>query len=371
MLNDHALEEFGTGVVDPITAPDHATSSNVQVNVVAVDKEAKGVTDAIVSAIGQSDVTMNLIRGDVDHVVELEHVMEDVLSAESIDRSQAKMIDQIYGDFFNGNLAAEQFTTSPTKVNYQFSVNHMRRRIAAEQTEVVTKFYEFISQLRDGLLQGVNEHLLNNLVPSYGYKFSQFKAEISGLLDSLVANPNVVFSSNAGFVNVLKQDVITTDWSNLRFEQYSTTLGNAPVDFAKRLSLVSQQLKDSPLIASFILAVNESEGIDAIFDDKLLTKYYAKSVTITDLLKFFSSSQVTDMIYLFTSRLSEAANAVNGKINEVTEGMDYDATCDKLVDFGPVLSKLTKEASVVANVVIGLNILQSNFEQVTTFLKKL
>ena len=314
---------------------------------------------------------MDLIRGNVDHVVELEHVMEDVLSAESIDRSQAKMIDQIYGGFFNGNLAAEQFTTSPTKVNYQFSVNHMRHRIAAEQTEIVTKFYEFISQLRDGLIHVVNEHLLNNLVPSYGYKFSQFKAEINGLSDALATNPNVVFSSNMGFVNILKHDVTSTDWSNLRFDQYSTTLGNAPIDAAKRLEMVAQQLKDSPLISSFILAVNESEGVDAIFDEKLLTKYYAKPISIADLLKFFSSSQVTDMIYLFTSRLSEAANAVNDKINKVTYGLNYDETCDAFVDFGPALSKLTKEASVVDNVVIGLNVLQSNFEQVATFLKKL
>lgn len=371
MLNDYAIEEFGAGVVDPVTPPDTHPANSASVTVVPVSDEVKGVNDAVISAIAQSDVTFELVRGKVDHVVELEQVMADVLSAESIDRSQAKMIDQMYGGFFGGTLAAEQFTSTPTKVNYQYSVNYMRRQIAAEETAITTQFYEFISQLRKNLFHSVKSHLLNNMVPSYGYRFARFKAEINGLAQSLPNNPDVVFASNLGFVNILKHDILAMDWSNLQFQQYSTSLADAPANFVTRQGLVAQQLKDSPLLLSFILAVNANEPIDSIFDEKLLTTYYSKPITVGDLLKFFTSSQVADMIYLFTSRLNDACDALEKKIQNITEGMDYDKSCDALVDFGPELAKLTKEASVIANIVIGLNVLQSNFEEVAAFLKKL
>jgi len=294
-INDDVLDDLSNNANDNddfIKTPDSATKDAQPVTIVAKTPEVKEdeteLTDGQKANLPNLDVSFKTVNDGINKVTELKDVEGEILASECINKHNAKLVDDVFGNFLGTGIILEEFTQLPSKTNLLYTTNFMRRNISIEEQATIANYQLLIDQpLNDA------KELLNNLKNSYitniVIAINEVQSISIDLSQDVIKNKNLVVQYKGGFVNLGTIDITSIETSEITIDGLDTDL------LFNIINGIKNVLK-SPLMERFIITCIENQPIEPIILDCANIGYDA-TISIMDLSNFFSNPNVVDNIY--------------------------------------------------------------------------
>lgn len=367
MLNDDTLAEFGS---TPVELPNQNKQAEFDTTIITGDNvQHATLSEQARDVLAKSDVTVKIINDGVAHVVDLAKVENSIATENAVNRHTAELINDTFGNFFGPRLAVEHFSQVPSQVNYQFSVRFMANAIAAESAEVVSQFSDFAGELLNSLISVSST--MEKVVQETEEAFRQMKAELTALANEIKSNPNVIFSSTAGFINILTQDIRSIDWDNVKLTETSTTLQHPSVEFVKSISNVVKLMKMSSVLPLYITMVTNAMPFEDLSKEEEIARHSGKAITLQVLLDFLTNDEAIVHFKTACDRLFGEASKLKSLTEDETKGMDFMKVQEYMSEHTPTLTYLYEQGTWLLNVSVSMRSLIQHFVCVSQFLKML
>ena len=161
-------EDYVTGEPDGVTEPAYL-GPKMDLNTVSRIDKSHGYGDLVKDAetrlparlIGNSkqlpdlDASFELVDDKSKKVVELSQVEAAITGDNAIGQESAGLVDNVFGNFFNGRLSKEHFTQRPTAVKFEETRAFMASRISQESAQlfnsVEKSFLDNVLKIIDGV----------------------------------------------------------------------------------------------------------------------------------------------------------------------------------------------------------------------------
>lgn len=367
MLNDETIAEFSNS---PVEVPNQTKQVPFDTTIVTGDNvQHATLSEQARDVLAKSDVTVKVINDGIAHVVDLSKVEDSIATENAVSRHSAELINDTFGNFFGARLAVEHFSQSPSQVNYQYSVRFMANKIAAESAEVVSQFSSFAGGLLESLV-GITG-TMEGIVDETESAFKTMKSELTVLANEIKSNPNVIFSTTAGFINILTQDIRSIDWDNVRLTETSTTLQHPSVEFVKSISNVVKLMKMSSVLPLYITMVASNMPFEDMEKEEEIARHSGKAITLQMLLDVLTNDETIENFRTACSRLSEEISKLKSLTEDETKGMDFMKVQEYMSEHTPTLTYMYERGTWLLNVSVSLRSLIQHFVCVSHFLKML
>lgn len=332
-----------------LVTPPNVTGQSDNVNVI-VNPKAKVDNDLQVPD-HVDNVQLTLVKNGVAKVIEMKEVEKDILAAESISKSDAKAIFDLFGK--PNKISLEEYSNTKTLTNYKFTVAHMKTMIATEEEKLTNNFEHLIQgPFRDCI--NFNTAFLDNIY-SLRYVIDDFKYRTTNHYNDILKNPDLVIPSNGEFINIVKvtlDKVNLNDINKIKEEDkklfmtsvcnLSKTLDNRTVnyflinnkfdleEFAKHIPNKEMCLKD---IVNYLVSLDHIETIDllvrTITQNIKNLESIAESVPSTDKINteyidsfLINNQQVIETNALLNLRCIEVYNGINNIVMNIRNIME-------------------------------------------------
>ena len=290
-LNDGALDDIdNNGVVDEdvIHSPNVVEKSGEQVTIIPVTPELKAnktdLSELDIAKLPTMDVEFKIVNDQSSKIVELSDIESDIIGQESIDRNNAKVVNELFGT----ELSLEQFTTNKTKVNYSDTVRVMKLRLAQEHEALAKSISTYLSgPVADAKV--ILEKLKIEYIPVVMDSISVMQYRTSTFEQKMNESKNAIVPYSVSFVDIFKFDLLTTEVDEIEFPN---------TDLVSKLVRYTANLKEFfkiPLFKAFFFQCLDGKD-DGLFNSEFSIldthEYNSRCVSIADLAKFYSLSTV-------------------------------------------------------------------------------
>jgi hypothetical protein len=213
------MSDLNADVLDdivPVDDPDLAEERNALLAKMEEDNKPPAMQEQrrnIFEIISEKLVEIN---SDALQLVDNQEILNGLDSRGVICKEDAKLIDTYFGKFLKEKISIEEFSASPSKVNYQFSIRFIKESLVKTQEEFSTKVEELKTMVDsddvevdlEAFLSKINE--LKEKVNTLNTKYSDF-------LEAFITNKNMIFMSGQTFVNIANTplcdlSVLEIDW---------------------------------------------------------------------------------------------------------------------------------------------------------------
>lgn len=372
-LNADVMDDIDGGAVidgDIVKEPSEIKPNTKPVTIVAktedVAQDITELSEAEKQTLPAMDVSFNVVKDNVNKVIELQDVENDILAQESINRSNATLVNEVFPGLLGQSIRLEEFTHSPSKTNFLYVKKHMRNKISTEELSVINNFNDFLSKpLQDAraVLQKLSSDYIEAAVNRFTLLFYQFKE----LEAKLKVNKNTVVSCKGEFVNLVNVDLFNICYNDIELNVPNKCLYD-------EASANIKQLMSNRSFKSFILGSVEGKPAAVCLTADSMLEYAEKSITILDLCKVFGSLSVTDNIQNLKAIVDE--NIVT--IDEISSGYlgdaptnEFSTVNDFLIKNNSKVQALIASVQDICKIVLGINNLALNAEPLLDLYNKL
>lgn len=209
------------------------------------------------------------INNRLNNLSDIKDIQDKLISQNSINQCIACSVEEYTEEFFNARISKASFTILPSKTNLTYTLKHLDKSIAKEETDIKNKSEDLINKLNENILSNskfIREEMIEGIIDSLNY----FKSSNSEYLGSLFTDKFVnsfIYPSNNKFINLIKDNIADInqdeiDWSrsNINTQEY--------VEGIKSLKC----LVDTPIFYSFLNWI-----IDNNTDNDKIVFYYHKN----------------------------------------------------------------------------------------------
>lgn len=314
-LNAGVLDDLENGGITPpvgTQAPTGAVTITPATDQIPVATE---LSEAQLKDLPTKDITFNLVNEGVSKVVSLKEVENDIIGQESIDKTGYERVSVAFESVANGPVTISEFTSTPSKVNFDYVKRKMKSTIATEEASLVTNFTVFIDQ---PLTEACNRILVyKDMYRTYiDLSLRELRAVSIDMLEQMRTKPSTIVQYGREFLNILDFDIGGIDTSMLETDSVDIKTIDG---YVKGIQSVMSKMSFKAYVHATI------EGEDTLSKDNI-SKYAANAFTAIDLVKFFSKDVEADMDRLLTKaetsvlelmKVQEASKQAIGD-NEVT-----------------------------------------------------
>jgi hypothetical protein len=372
-LNADVMDDIEEGSVidnDIIQQPSAVKPNTKPVTILAktedVAQDVTELSEADKQTLSAMDVSFNVVKDGVNKVIELQDVENDILSQESINRSNAEFVNEVFPGLLGTHVSIEEFTHSPSKTNFLYVKKYMKTKIALEQEAIINDFNNFIAKpLQDAkvVMLKLSEDYIEFAIDRFNNLFFQFK----DLESKLKVNKNTVVSCKGEFVNLINKDLFSINYCDIDLDiPTKSLLDNATTNL--------KQLFDNRLLKSFILGSLDGKPVSTCLSKDSMVEYGDNSITIMNLTKIFSSSMLVDNI----SSLKDIVDTNIDIVNNISEEYSKEVAIDNFLTVNEFLiknnNKVQDMISSVQNIcklVLGINNLSLNAKPLLDFYNKM
>lgn len=284
-IEDNDLVGDGT-IHTPNTTPAQQGSVNILVKSDDVTEDVTKLSEDQLKKLPLLDTTFQLVNDNVSKVVDLQDVESSILARESIDKSGAKLVDEVFTNLFSKGVSLEEFTRNPSMTNFQYVKNHMKNRIAQESNNLIASFQLFLDQPLNDAKEILNG-LTNNYIDALVSEIQTLQNELVDFQQTIQQNKNTVVQYGTDFVNLSTLDIGSIDFSKVS----GTVCDNRKLSQA---AANIKQLFGSLMFKLFLFSTIDSKPVENIFDRGLYLEYSSKPITIIELSQFFTNTNTID-----------------------------------------------------------------------------
>lgn len=366
-LNAGAMDDLtGLAVEDDLIVPpgvqQTADEKHINVTVPGDQSKASVPSEQMLNEMGEAEVSFNLVKDNVSHVVMLSDINEQVLGQESISRDDAAVIDDVYGGFLGQKVSIEEFSQQRTKTNFAYSARFMQQRIATESQAAVASFQNFIQDSLDKVKATV-EAFKNQYVPSLRNELVSIQGLADKLRQRFLNNPKLILVTNDGFCDILNVDLNTLDFSTIRFNGTNLSFDTHSGGYQKAIENIRAVIA-SPRLRSSLNAMINHEPLDQIFSLSVIGTYSDTPVTLKSLISLFGSSETYDVVFQFTDNFIKQLETIDSlrQLELQGEQPDFKVVQDFLVTNNSRVTELVRETQFLCQIVHSLQTLRFNSE---------
>jgi hypothetical protein len=370
-LNSDVMNDIDqNGVIDNdiIKAPSPIEGNKQKINIISktqdVDSSVTAMSESELSKLPNLDISFQLVKDNASKIVEFENVEASILAQESISRLEASTVDDVFKNLLNLNIKLEEFTTKPSKTNYNYTLNFMKYKIANEQHNMVSNFKIFFEEPINNASEILNKINKEYLDVCYSLFKDIYNAN-KGCLESVFNNKNNVIIYNNKFT-----DITTVSLKQLDVSKIDMELDNKE-ELSKAVENIKTLFKDN-IFNSFILGSLDGKSALDSLDYQSILQYSVVEVDGRMLFKIFNTSTIIDNI----QQLKDIVQNNINRIIELRENFnysldDYSKVNSFLIKNNLEIQTLINSIKNISSLVFGINNLCLNVNVVFDFYKKL
>ena len=327
-INDDALDDLDNeGKIDEDvikTPSDVATGQDDVTVIVKTDDIKEDVTELNqieMDQLMQSNVQFQVLTDQVSKVDELESIQDELIAAESIDKSTAKYIGEYFPIFTRSRITLEQYSQTPTKINYQETLKQMKLAIEEEKTALMSNLSTFIATAvldNQKVLHRINYQYLPDLIQ----QLTDFREEAKGVLAYITDNKDTVieYRDDGGtlFIDIAKIDIREFDFAKVRIN------GDQCGHIAELLCNVQHCLKTRD-VASLVVAAEEEMPLEEAVLELNAIQNSLNSITFASIATFFVSDSLIAYLETLSTEIDKQLQVIDKFKSTVDEADDnYD-----------------------------------------------
>lgn len=364
------IEEESVIDNDIIQQPSAVKPNTTPITIVAktdvVKQEITELSEADKQTLPAMDISFNVVKDGVNKVIELQDVENDILAQESINRTKAELVNEVFPGLLGQSIRLEEFTHSPSKTNFLYVKKHMKTKISLEKESTINNFNNFIAKpLHDAKLVMVK--LTEDYIESAKDRFSDLFYQFKDLESKLNNNKNTVVQIKGEFVNLFNIDLFVISYKDIQVDVPTKALLDTATCNLK-------QLFDNRSFKAFVLGSIDGKSINSCLTKECMIEYSDKSLTVSDLCKLFSSSMLVDNI----CSLKDIVNANIEVVNNISEEYTKEIAIDNFVTVNDFLIKnnnkvqdMVTSVQNICKLTLGINNLTLNAEPLLNFYDKM
>lgn len=370
-LNSDVLDDIdGTGVIDNeiIKSPSPIPSNKNSVNIIAktpdLPNSISKMSENDLNQLPNLDVSFQIIKDNSNRVIELEDVESEILAQESINRTDAITIDDVFKGLLGSHIKLEEFTQTPSKTNFVYVKHFMETRIAQEQQNVISSFQTFFDGPLNAACEVLNKLTSEHLDSCY-FNFRDIYNNNKGCLQSVVANKNAVIIYGDEFKNVVTIPIGQLDVSKI----------GVSLDNKQKLSEAVENIKNlfsDNIFNSFIFGSMDGKSATDSLTYESITQYNNSTVDGQTLFKIFETLNIIDNIEQLRTIIADNVKYVSQLKEEFNADVDnYESVNKFLIKNNLQIQNLIKSVKNISSLVFGVNNLCLNSGVLLEFYKKL
>ena len=373
-LNDGVLDDLPS---DTIVDEDLIKSGS------SIDKDQQGVlitakTDKIPEAVTElsevelsdltkADVEFKVVTDNVEKIVELEDVEKEFIAKESIDKDGVRYLDQCITGLLGSNLAIEEFTIAPSKINYKSTMKKVRKHIATEQMAAASSFCSFINNTLNDTVKVLekvrDEYLETNLV-----NIANIASLAEAVINDVSSSKDLIIpytqDRKVDFVDISTMDLATLDFSSIQLDS------NTKNDLNILKDNIVSVLNNSELKQLIIMVVDKGV-IEFPADREVILDSLQKPVNILTLAKFFNSPVLKADLTSYNNNINECLRVVNTIIEEAAKLEEYRDIKNYLVSNSINIQKFIDDSYRCIACIGSINMLALNVKELFIYISKL
>jgi len=268
-----------------------------------------------------------------------QEILNGLNSRGVICKEDAKLIDSYFGKFLKEKISIEEFSTAPSKVNYQFSIRFIKESLVKTQEEFSTEVEEFKTMVNsDDVEVDLEDFLLK--IKELKEKVNTLNTKYSDFLESLITNKNVIFMADKTFVNIANTPL--TDLSVLEID-WMTNTGDKILNAINELNDFFNSAEYAKL-----LTMTSIDFIEPTLFNIALGIKNGSVVTNLDIVANLPKESIKTV-----NKLTDSISNVGDTITPVEQLNDFNSTKVELI-------RKVEDIVEVNKIVYGINLVISN-----------
>lgn len=366
-LNEEATQDLDDTLVDDTIVHSSPIVPAAQASVTVMPyTEDQGrvpeVTVDQVKNIMNSDVQFKTIEDDVEHITELEDVEQEFLAQESICQADIKQLNEHFDGLLSDRLAIEEFTRTPTKVNYAVTKDFIHRSIAQEQSTVITDFSGFTQNAVKDILEVIDK--INGGYIDTFHRNMESIAELSTtVIADLSENKNTIVPFQNGeqveFVDIAELNLVELDFNNLKLSPESIKTLTLYRDNIKHI-LVDEDLR------ILITLVVECQKVSYPVDSAIIARSMDRPIHLLLLAKLFNSGALRAYLGTFQSILNDAYSVLSTVKDQGASVDNYDQLKQYISEYSSEVHTAIRVTLKILQHMNHLNMLAWNIKELFT-----
>jgi hypothetical protein len=214
-LNAGVLDDLEDN--DGITAPSAATGGGEPITIVPsspIDPVTSELTEQELTTLPSKDVSFKLVNDGVTKVVSLKEVEQDIIGAESIDKTGFEKACISFESLADGPVSVAEFTNTPSQVNYGYVKRNVKQIIATEEANLVSNYVVFIDKPLEEAC-GKLGRFKDAYIPRIESLLYELKAEALDFKENIRSNKKTMMQYGNEFVNITDFNIMELDVSKI------------------------------------------------------------------------------------------------------------------------------------------------------------
>jgi hypothetical protein len=327
-LNSDAVDDLDQNEIDPTIISETGTIIQDESNDTSTDQTTLPMdqddgSDPITDAAG----LLNSISNTTESIYKVSDIKADIASNGAISKFDVELINQATDNDLASKVSTEEYTSFRSKTNFDYTHRFLSKKIISLESELITSTQSFIS---DNLLcvSKAVEMLLGNKAPQAVTEVTDMRAQHSEFITTIDSNPNLVVPYDGGFVNIVKQDIMSLDLTKADLPDLELTSNSKQV-LVDAISNI-QTIFKSLIFKSVFIAHSDDNLSLSLADTSLLQgkegliSNIVQEVTIADIAKFYDNHRTLE----FMSAISDRLHAIDKLIYGIRSKYQVDEVVD-------------------------------------------
>ena len=362
------MDGIDTTDLDGVVPPSPINKTQIPVvletNVDNPQPDSPEVTPEFLEALPEMDVSFKIVSDQAEKLVDMETIEGDIIGDDTISQPKAEELGMAFESFFKGPIRLNEFTKTPSKVNFQYAKKHMAGSIKLAQESLVSSFGLFVDEPLNCSIQAL-EKIREVYLPDIQERCAFLQSAAVAILPQFSTNKDLVVPYKDvrtpgvdSFVNIGTMDIMLLDIDCILSPKKDLTVIKAAVQNIQNL------LSKNHVLRSLLWSSTQDGSLEACMTPEAQIKSAGFTTSINGLFTFFAHPLLNRLFDDLDESLYENIEAVK-KVQE--DGLkiqgDVKLVQDFVVSNGKELQALNKAMHEFCGVVSTLLLLIPNVSE--------
>ena len=256
-----------------------------------------------VAKAATAKVAFKDIHDKTNKILDLQDMAEEIASAGAISKSDAQSVGTSFENFSTA-ISLNEFTRIPSKTNYTFTMEFMRRSIKVAQEGLRSKFESFMNEpLND--VKCMLDRIEDEHLPALEKQYACLSAMAVKLLPLIQQNKNLIVPSGESFV-----DMRTIALQELDLQSTAGQTGFDILTLRAALENFKQLWGEYGIFRSLMVGVSEGKSVGDIVSTSAMVSSIGKMTSIVDLCGILASPYLMRVLHELYGCCEDAAGKV-------------------------------------------------------------
>lgn len=251
------------------------------------------VPEADLEKLPGMDVSLKIVEDGQVKVTTLKDVESGIIGQESINRATVEHLATAFESLLDGPVTISEFTTAPSRTNFDFIKRQMSKGIAKEEQALIGNFELLLGQPTEHA-KALYQQVLVSYIPALESQLYGLRSLGHDKAECILNTKNSVFPfGEAEFVDLATVDVSTLDVSKVNSDSLK---GQGILSCIEAAGML---LKD-PSVAQFVHSVIEGAPQASSISKENRPVYMGRPTCGKDLLDFYTKDVIEYVRYIET-----------------------------------------------------------------------